>query len=77
MSDNSKLNLDTKVAAKYLFESIIDKERISPYTIIFPRSDIIKYVEEGILFGVAMERKIQATLNAAADSRNDDTPEDE
>ena len=42
MSDNSRLNLDTKVAAKYLFESIIDKENISPYTIIFPRTDIGK-----------------------------------
>ncbi len=76
MSDNSTLNLDTKVAAKYLFESILEKEKISPYTIIFPRSDIIKYVEEGILFGVAMERKIQATIVAAADISNNE-PEDE
>ncbi len=72
MSDNSRLNLDTKVAAKYLFESIIDKENISPYTIIFPRTDIIKYIEEGILFGVAMERKIQATIIAAAESAEND-----
>ena len=47
--------IDTEKAAEMLFADILKKAKVSEFTIIFNKSQVLAFVERGITFGIELE----------------------
>lgn len=47
--------IDVEKGAELLFTAILQQEKVSEYTIIFNKSQVLKYIGRGIKFGIELE----------------------
>ena len=63
----SDWKIDTEKAADLLFISILKEDLESEFTIIFNKSQVLKYIARGIKFGIELETHRRTAIDEHQD----------